>query len=87
MPGVNRDERMARRSVWTNFRADQRSSFGLRDNLGVVGAALVLALMLTVALGPRANVLDASAHLSTAPVVQAVDQAPLVNAHGLVLKG
>ena len=87
LPGVNREERMARRSVWTNIRADQRSSFGLRDNLGLVGAALVLALMLSVALTPQVNVLDTASARTTAPVVEAVETAPQVNTTAQPLKG
>ena len=71
LPGVRREERLARRSVWTNFRADQRSAFGRRDHLGVLGAALVLVLMLAVTLAPRANVLDSASNRADTPLVQA----------------
>ena len=76
LPGVDPAERRARRRPWTNFRAEQRARFGLRDHLGLAGAALALALMLSTALAPRANVLDASAHVPTAGAVEVVDEAP-----------
>ena len=76
LPGVDPMERRARRRPWTNFRAEQRASFGLRDHLGVAGAALALALMLSVALAPQPNVLDSSATTAT-DAVEIVDDAPV----------
>jgi len=74
LPGVDPMERRARRRPWTNFRAEQRAQFGLRDHLGLAGAALALALMLSVALAPRANVLDTSANASTTDAVEVVEE-------------
>lgn len=76
LPGVDPMERRARRRPWTNFRAEQRAQFGLRDHLGLAGAALALALMLSTALAPRPNVLDASANAPTTDAVEVMDEAP-----------
>ena len=76
LPGVDHIERRARRRPWTNFRAEQRARFGLRDHLGLAGAVLALALMLSTALAPRTNVLDTTAKAATADVIEVVDEAP-----------
>ena len=90
LPGVDPVERRARRRPWTNFRAEQRASFGLRDHLGVAGAALALALMLSVALAPQPNVLDTSdkAISASAPITNAVgevaNEAPAPDATAII---
>lgn len=73
LPGVDPRERRARRHPWTAFRAEQRARFGLRDHLGLAGAALALVLMLSVALAPRPNVLDTSADAAPTDHVEVVD--------------
>jgi hypothetical protein len=80
LPGVDPVERRARRRPWTNFRAEQRASFGLRDHLGVAGAALALALMLSVALAPQPNVLDTSVNADAATMVEVANEAPAPDA-------
>jgi hypothetical protein len=77
LPGVDPIERRARRRPWTNFRAEQRAQFGLRDHLGLAGAALALALMLSVALAPQPNVLDTEPNAPTTDAVEVVDEAPV----------
>lgn len=85
LPGIDPSERRARRLSWTRFRADQRARFGLRDSLGLAGAALILMLMISAALAPRANVLDTAA---TSPAtVQLVDATPAPSAEALHLRG
>ena len=79
LPGVDPMERRARRRPWTDFRAEQRAQFGLRDRLGLAGAALALALMLSTALAPRANVLDTSANTPITDAVEVVDEVPTPN--------
>lgn len=66
LPSVDRAERIARRSVWTRYRAAQRIQYGLGSGAGLAGAALVLILTLFVAMGPRANVLDNTADAPSA---------------------
>lgn len=84
LPGVNPTERRARRLSWTRYRAEQRARFGLRDSLGLAGAALILALMVSAALAPRTNVLDAPG-TATAPqaTVQITDATPAPSAYPL----
>lgn len=76
LPGVDRDERKARRSVWTDHQAKRRFQYGLGGSVGLIGAALALVIMLFAAMGPRANVLDTSAG-PAAETVQFVDAAPV----------
>ena len=89
LPGVDPVERRARRLLWTRFRAEQRARFGLRDGLGLAGAALILALMISATLAPRANVLDATGSSpATQPVaVQTVDVTPASNGDAVRLRG
>ena len=87
LPGVNRTERQARRRAWTNYRADQRFQYGLGGSVGLVGAALALVVMVFAALGPRPNVLDATAHAAPAETVQTVDTAPAVDTDAVALNG
>lgn len=77
LPGVDPTERRARRMSWTNYRADQRARFGLRDSLGLAGAVLALVLMLSTALAPRTNVLDTTADASMSETIEIVDAAPV----------
>lgn len=87
LPGVDPSERRARRHSWTRYRAEQRARFGRRDALGLAGAALVLALMISTALTPRANVLDASMDTTTPATVQMVDAAPSPSPNAARLEG
>jgi hypothetical protein len=84
LPGVDPMERRARRRPWTNFRAEQRASFGLRDHLGVAGAALALALMLSVALAPQPNVLDTSDQAVSATMVEVTSDMPAPEATAII---
>jgi len=78
LPSVDRAERIARRSVWTRYRAAQRVQYGLGSAAGLAGAALVLIMTLFVAMGPRANVLD---NTTDAPSAQTTSmQTALVDA-------
>ena len=85
LPGVDPRERRARRLSWTRFRATQRARFGLRDSLGLAGAALILMLMVSAALAPRTNVLDTAAPTPTH--VQLVDTTPAPSADAHRLQG
>jgi len=76
LPGVDPIERRARRHPWTNFRAEQRARFGLRDRLGLAGAVLALVLMLSTALAPRTNVLDTSMDTPATQVVEVSSETP-----------
>jgi len=87
LPGVDRTERQARRRAWTNYRADQRFQYGLGGSVGLIGAALALVVMFFAALGPRPNVLDATAHAAPAITVQTIDAAPVVNTDATALNG
>ncbi len=87
LPGVDPSERRARRSSWTRYRAEQRARFGRRDALGLVGAALALALMISTALAPRTNVLDTRADTAPVDAVQVVDAAPVVAPDAARLEG
>ena len=84
LPGVDPMERRARRRPWTDFRAAQRAQFGLRDHLGVAGAALALALMLSVALAPQPNVLDTSGQAVSATTVEVANDAPALEAATII---
>ncbi len=72
LPGVDREERKARRRGWTDRQAERRIRYGVGGSVGLAGAALALVVMFFAALGPRANVLDVPA----AETVRAVDAAP-----------
>jgi len=87
LPGVDRAERLARRSVWTNYRADQRFQYGLGGSAGLIGAALVLVLMFFATMAPRTNVLDATADAVPVETVQAVDAAPTTDAARVATEG
>jgi hypothetical protein len=87
LPGVDRAERQARRRAWTNYRADQRFQYGLGGSVGLIGAALALVVMFFAALGPRANVLDATAHATPAETVHTVVTAPAVDTDAVQLNG
>jgi hypothetical protein len=87
LPGVDRAERIARRSVWTNYRADQRFQYGLGGSAGLIGAALVLVLMFFATMAPRTNVLDATADAAPVETVQTVDAAPAPEADATALEG
>lgn len=73
IPGVNRHERQARRTGWTEMQAHRRHVYGTGGSLGLAGAVLVLMLTLAAAIGPSANVLDRPA---TTPSIELVDTAP-----------
>jgi hypothetical protein len=87
LPGVDRAERQARRRAWTNYRADQRFQYGLGGGVGLMGAALALIVMFFAALGPRPNVLDATAHATPGETVQTVDTAPAADTDAVALNG
>jgi len=87
LPGVDRAERQARRRAWTNYRADQRFQYGLGGSVGLIGAALALVVMLFAALGPRPNVLDATAHAAPVETVQPVSAAPAADTDAMALNG
>lgn len=87
LPGVDRAERIARRRAWTTYRADQRFQYGLGGSVGLIGAALALVVMVFAALGPRPNVLDATAQAAPAGTAQAVDAAPATTVDAIALNG
>jgi hypothetical protein len=87
LPGVDRAERQARRRAWTNYRADQRFQYGLGGSIGLIGAALALVVMFFAALGPRPNVLDATAYVTPAETVQTIDTAPATAPDAIALNG
>lgn len=73
IPGVDRYERQARRTGWTEMQAHRRHVYGTGGSLGLVGAVLVLMLTLAAAMGPNTNVLDRP---TTTPSIELVDTAP-----------
>lgn len=77
IPGVNRNERQARRAGWTERQAHRRHVYGTGGSLGLVGAVLVLMLTLMAAMGPSVNVLDRSMAESA---VELVDTVPATSA-------
>lgn len=77
IPGVNRQERQARRTGWTEKQAHRRHVYGMGGSLGLIGAMLALVLTLFAAMGPNANVLDRPADT---PSVELVDTAPTPSA-------
>jgi hypothetical protein len=87
LPGVDRAERIARRSVWTTYRAEQRFQYGVGGSAGLIGAALVLIIMVAAAMAPRTNVLDTTAEATPVEVVQSVDAAPTADADVVALEG
>ena len=87
LPGIDPSERRARRHSWTRYRAEQRAQFGRRDALGLAGAALALALMISTVLTPRANVLDAEMDTPSTKTVQMVDATPSSAADASRLEG
>lgn len=87
LPGVDRAERIARRSVWTNYRADQRFQYGVGGSAGLIGAALVLIIMFFATMAPRTNVLDTTADAIPVEVVQSADIAPAADANAVALEG
>ncbi len=87
LPGVDRAERQARRRAWTNYRADQRFQYGLGGSVGLIGAALALVVMVFAALGPRPNVLDATAHAAPAQTVQPIDAVLAADTDAMPLNG
>jgi hypothetical protein len=73
IPGVDRVERRARRTGWTEKQAHRRHVYGMGGSLGLIGAMLALVLTLFAAMSPNANVLDRP---SAEPTVELVDTAP-----------
>ncbi len=71
--GVNRHERQARRTGWTELQAHRRHVYGTGGSLGLVGAVLALVLALFAAVSPNAHVLDRP---SAEPSIELVDTAP-----------
>ena len=81
IPGVDRSERQARRTGWTETQAHRRHVYGTGNGLALMGAMLALVISLFAAMGPSANVLDRPA---TAPTTELVDAAPTTSADGTV---
>jgi hypothetical protein len=77
IPGVDRDERRARRSGWTETQAHRRHVYGTGNGLALMGAMLALMITLFAAMGPNANVLDRP---NAAPTTELVDAAPAPSA-------
>jgi hypothetical protein len=73
IPGVNRHERQARRTGWTEMQAHRRHVYGTGNGLALMGAMLALMITLIAAIGPSANVLDRPAADSS---VELVDTTP-----------
>lgn len=81
IPGVDRNERRARRTGWTETQAHRRHVYGTGNGLALMGAMLALMISLFAAMGPSANVLDRS---TAEPTTELVDTAPTVPASDAV---
>lgn len=77
LPGIDRNEREARRSTWTDRQAARRFQYSVGGSFGFAGALLALAITLLAALGPRPNVLDTTADAARIATVPLVDAAPM----------
>lgn len=73
IPGVDRSERQARRSNWTETQAQRRRTYGLGGSIGLVGAMLALMITLLAAMGPNTNVLDRSVPVPSVELVDTAD--------------